>query len=488
MSSRISVHHSATWAGLTQVAKIVTQLIGLLVLARLLQPADYGLMAIAAAITTFATLFRDMGTSASIIQKSTLNTMLASTVFWLNACLGATITIILVALSSFMGVIFAQAQLPNVLLVLSPVFIVMAAGSVHQAFLERESNFKVIAGIELTSACIALLVAVTTAMAGAGVYALVMQSLTAAIVSTVMLWTIKRWRPSFIFDPQSIREIWAFSGNLFLFNVTNYFQRNADTAAIGRFLGSADLGLYNVAYRILLFPLQNITFVIARVSFPAYSRYQHDKPELAKHYLQTLQNVAFITAPTMTAIWLSREPFIDALFGPKWQPAAEVLFWLAPVGFLQSMVSTSGSLLSAIGRTSVLRNIGFFSLFFLVVPLLAGLPWGIQGVAAGYCMGNIVWTYPVLQKTLKQLDRNYFDFVRSIYRPLLIALLSGIATYVVTLAWKQVAMPSLARTVVDSCVYLTFYMLAILIFYPKLWRQFKCDVTGKPMPVHSPLE
>jgi O-antigen/teichoic acid export membrane protein len=150
------------------------------------------------------------------------------------------------------------------------------------------------------------------------------------------------------------------------------------------------------------------------------------------------------------------------------------------------MVSTSGSLLSAIGRTYMLRNLGFLSLLFLVGPLLAGLPWGIYGVAAGYCIGNIAWSYPVLQTVLKQLDRNYFDFVRIIYIPLVIALLSGIATHVVTLAWEQVVMPSLALTVVDSCVYLTLYMLAILVFYPNMWHQFKRDVTGKPMPVHMP--
>lgn len=482
MDSPISVHRSATWAGLTQLAKVGTQLIGMLVLVRYLEPADYGLMAIAAAITTFASLFRDMGTAASIIQKSTLTPSLVSTVFWFNIFLGTLIGLFVAIISPWAGLFFLQKQLPNVLLALSPVFIFIAFGSVHQALLERESNFKAIAIVEIASACVALAAAVVLAVVGAGVYALVIQSLTAAVISTAMLWIIKSWRPVFNFNSQNIGEIWKFSGNIFLFNITNYFQRNADTAAIGRFLGSAELGWYNLAYRILLFPLQSITFVISRVSFPAYSRHQNNKPELAKHYLHTLQNIALITAPLMTATWLVRDPFVDAVFGDNWHPVAEVIFWLAPVGFLQSMVSTSGSLLSAVGQTYKLRNLGVLSLLFLVAPLLGGLPWGIQGVAAGYFVGNLMWTYPVFRTVLKELDHNYLDFIKFIYRPLLIALLSAIPTHLIVSVWYEREIFALVRLSANSLIYLGIYIFAIRAFCPKVWGQFMCDVTGKPVP------
>jgi PST family polysaccharide transporter len=190
---------------------------------------------------------------------------------------------------------------------------------------------------------------------------------------------------------------------------------------IGRFLGVGELGFYNIAYRILLFPLQSITFVISRATFPTYSRNQHNHALIGKHYLETLETIAFITAPLMALVWALREPIINVLLGERWLPAAGVLAWLAPVGFFQSIVSTSGSVLNSIGRSDVLRNLALIGVPFLTVSFVVGLPWGIEGVAAAYCVANFFWVYPVIKTVLKLLSCSFLEFFVVIIKPILIA-------------------------------------------------------------------
>ena len=209
---------------------------------------------------------------------------------------------------------------------------------------------------------------------------------------------------------------------MFTFNFLNYVHRNADAFLVGRFLGAVDLGFYSVGYKVVLFPLQNFTFVLARVLLPAYSRQQSNPAEVSRHYLHSLGSITFISAPLMALIWAVREPFVEALLGPQWLRAAGVIAWLAPVGLLQSMVSTSGSVLSAFGRTDLLRNLGLVGVPMLVGSFAVGLPWGIEGVAAAYCAANLLWAYPVLSTVMRVLGTHNHAFLSAVWRPIAVAL------------------------------------------------------------------
>lgn len=426
---KISTRHGVTWVGVAQAGKMLLQVVSIFTLAHILPAEDFGLMALAATATAFASLLRDMGTGAALIQKHELSSDLKNSVFLFNVLLGVLLTTIFMSLSPLLSIIFKEPRLVNVFAVLAPVFTVVSLGAVHQALLERESLFHKIAKIELTSSFFGLVAALAVASQGGGVYALVAQSIVASFVSTVLLWFISTWRPVVEFKFEPLKEIFGFSGNVFLFGLVNFFHRNSDSMLIGRFLGVGELGLYNIAYRILLFPLQNITFVISRAMFPAYSRSQH-KPELiAKHYLETLETIAFITAPLMALIWVIREPMIITLLGERWSPAASVLAWLAPVGFFQSMVSTSGSVLNSIGRSDVLRNLGLIGVPFLTISFVIGLPWGIEGVAASYCIANFFWVYPVIKTVLKCLSLSFSKFILFIVKPAFISIFVALLVY-----------------------------------------------------------
>ena len=264
----MSALSNARWLILIQGYKIALQLVSMSVLTRLLPPSDYGLMAMAWTAANLASLLRDLGTSSAIIQKQELNEETKSTVFWLHLSLGCLLAIALIAMSGVISAAFKQPALAAILCWLALTFPLGSLSAIHQALLERQSRFQTLARVEIVASTASLLVAVVAALNGAGVYSFLWQSFTLTFLYVIQPWFAVKWLPRFVWDRQAIRSIFGFSGNLSAFNLINFISRNADSMIIGRFLGASALGTYSMAYKLMLFPLQNLTFVASRALFP----------------------------------------------------------------------------------------------------------------------------------------------------------------------------------------------------------------------------
>jgi PST family polysaccharide transporter len=179
--------------------------------------------------------------------------------------------------------------------------------------------------------------------------------------------------------------------NLTGFQLINYVARNVDTLLVGRVLGAAALGIYSQAYRLMLFPVQNLTFVLSRALLPSLSRLQHDVVALRRLYFQMLRLTAFATLPLMCGLWVMRSEVIAVLLGAKWAPVADLLFWMAPLGFVQSIVSTTGAVFISMGATRTLFRLGLVGALLQLAWLPAGVALGgVEGLAASYLMANLV--------------------------------------------------------------------------------------------------
>jgi PST family polysaccharide transporter len=402
------------WVALSQGARVVSQLVSMTVLARLLAPDAYGLMALAAIVTNLAYLFRDMGTGAALIQASAVSPKMASTVHWTNLALGLLIGLAIAGAAPLTAHVFHEPQLAAVLLLLAVVFPVTGAGVVHQALLERESKFAVVAGAEIAAALAGLGVALLLAWRGAGVFSLVAQMIASTLVSTTIIVLRSSFRPGRHWDLDEFKSIARFSGNLSLFNVVLYISRNADSMVVGRILGTAALGVYAMAYRLMLFPLQNMTFVVARVLFPVMSRKQESASEVAALYLRSLGFIAFLTAPLMAGLFALREPFVHVMLGERWQASVALLGWLAPVGFIQSLVSSTGTVLMARGSTDLMLRLGLVGAALQVGAVVLGARWGIEGVAAAYLAANVLNAAPALYFSARLIGIGFGALVRAI--------------------------------------------------------------------------
>jgi O-antigen/teichoic acid export membrane protein len=411
------------WVALSQGARVVSQLVSMTVLARLLAPGAYGLMALAAIVTNLAYLFRDMGTAAALIQARKVSPTMASTVYWTNLGLGLLIGIGIAAAAPLAAQVFREPQLAAVLYLLALVFPITGASVVHQALLERESQFAVVAGAEIAASLAGLAAALWLAWRGAGVFSLVAQMIVSAAVSTTIIVLRSSFRPGRHWNLDEFKSIARFSGNLSLFNVVLYVSRNADSMVVGRILGTAALGVYAMAYRLMLFPLQNMTFVASRVLFPVMSRNQGSAAEMAGLYLRSLAFIAFLSAPLMAGLFALREPFVHAMLGARWQASITLLGWLAPVGFIQSLVSSTGTVLMARGSTDLMLRLGVLGAVLQVGAVVIGARWGTEGVAAAYLAANLVNAVPALYFSTRLIGVGVGALLRAIAPAMAAALL-----------------------------------------------------------------
>jgi PST family polysaccharide transporter len=250
------------------------------------------------------------------------------------------------------------------------------------------------------------------------------------------------------------------------FNFINYFARNADSFVIGRYLGAAALGIYSNAYKVMLFPLQNMTYVANRALYPIMCR-QESTSEMRALYFKSLSAIVVLTAPLMTGIFVLRQPFIDVFLGPRWHDAAAVLQWLAPVGFIQSIVSTTGTVSMVRGRTDILLRVGIVGALLQVASFLIGVRWGILGVAACYLVANILGAIPALLVALSQLDAKITALVRETWAATLSAFVMGIAVWYIERYMRSDDYGDLARLAVGAAIGAILYGVLLLVLAPR---------------------
>lgn len=410
------------WASTSQAGRSGIQFVSNAILARLLSPKDFGLLGMALIVTGFASLLRDLGTSAAIIQRRDLSRGLVSSVFWINAGLGLTAAVLVFAASPLVAAFFKQPPLTGILRALSASFVMAGLGVVHQAMLQRSLQFRGLAVVDLVSAFVSAVAGIGFAMAGAGVWSLVYQALVLALVSTVLLWVVSPVRPAFEFHWGEVKQVSSYSLNLTSFNVFNYFIRNADNLLIGKFLGAGPLGYYSLAYRLLLFPLQIITDVTSRVLFPVCSELQDDHERFRRAYLKAVSGIATLSFPLMLGMAALARPLITTVFGAQWGPSEIPLMILAPAGMLQSVTATVGPIYQAKGRADWLFRWGAGAGVAVLIAFAVGLRWGVIGVAAAYAAVTTLLTIPGLAIPFSLVQLRLAAFFESLWRPMASAL------------------------------------------------------------------
>ncbi|ULR32469.1 MOP flippase family protein [Dickeya fangzhongdai] len=406
------------WVALSQIFKVIVQLLNIIVLAKLIPPGEFGLMAMALVVINFSNLVRDLGTAAAIIQKQDIQDKTINAIFWLNVIVGCILALFIIASSPLISYVFHEKRLILVLCLLSISFPVVCASSAHLALLEKQSRFREIAFIDISSSLFAAIIAIFLAYKGGGIYSLVVQSILISFISSLQIWNKSRWRPKFgkVFNWLEIKNIFVFSGNLTIFNFINYFSRNMDSVIIGHYLSATILGAYSLAYRIMLFPLQNMTFVASRALFPVFSENQNNNEKLRSAYLNTIYIILLIVLPLMIGLATLSESLIKLVFGDQWSLTGLLLVWLAPTGIIQSVLSTSGSIFMAKGRTDILMRLGILGAFLQISAFLIGAKFGIVDFVVFYFIANVINFFPVMFFVMKIINGRLIDVFLKVYK------------------------------------------------------------------------
>jgi O-antigen/teichoic acid export membrane protein len=383
---REQVRRGVAWKVASGVLNQVSRLAVAAILAHLLSPHDYGLAGMVLAMAGLVLVFADLALGTALVQREHLTEDDRSTVFWTTAAGGVLFTVGGWMLAGPVAAFYGEPQVEPLLKAMSMGFVVASLAAVQTAMLTREMNFRSLELRQMAAGLTAGVVGITAAASGAGAWAIIAQQLTALVVSTVLLWTFSSWHPHLRWSWASLRDLGGYGGNVFGSRLLFYLNRNADNLLIGRFLGPAALGAYAIAYNLMLVPLSQISLPLQEVLFPAFSRMQDDKARMTSAWLRANRLIAAITIPGMLGLVAIAPDFVAVVLGDQWKPAVPVLQVLAWVGLLQSLQGLNGTVLRAVDQTGTLLRYAVIVLVASLAAFVAGLPFGVLGVAVAYAV------------------------------------------------------------------------------------------------------
>jgi O-antigen/teichoic acid export membrane protein len=385
---RRTVLRGIAWKGVSQIVLQVSRAVVAIVIARLLAPHDYGLAAMALVFASLVLVFSDLALGAALVQRRTLTEDDRSTVFWMSMAAGATFTLLGLAASGPIADFYGEPAVRPLFAALSLAFVVTSLGTVQSALLTRTMDFRRLELTVMIGNIGGAVVGVAAALDGRGAWAIILQQLVTAALSSLLLFVVCPWRPHLRFSLDSLRSLRAFSANVFGQRVLYYLHRNTDNLLVGRFVGASALGVYGLAYNVMLVPFTRLAGPLQEVLFPAFSRIQDDPRRIADAWIRVTRLVAALALPALVGLAIVAPDFVHIVLGRRWAGVTPVLQILVWVGLLQSLQTLNSGILIALDRTQLLFR---YSLVFFaahLVAFLVGVQFGIIGVAAGYAISS----------------------------------------------------------------------------------------------------
>jgi PST family polysaccharide transporter len=419
-----------------QLLKFGLQTLSVIILARLLAPEDFGLVAMVTAVTGFAGLFKDMGLSMATIQQKEINEAQISTLFWVNFLISCSFMILLMLVSPLIAIFYKEPLLVKITIVSSLPFFFAGLTIQHQALLRRQMKFGQLAFIEVFSIFGATVLAILLAVLGGGYWAIVSLPPINSILLAAGVWLITKWIPGMPLRNTGVRSMLSFGGNIVGFNAINYFARNLDKMLIGRFYDASSLGYYSQAYRLLMLPLMQISGPVAGVAIPALSRLQDDPERYRKYYMKIVSLMTSVTVPCVVFMMVMSKELIVTILGPQWDRTSMIFAILAVSAIFQPITYTSGWLFISQGRSRTMLHWGFIGSTIIIASFFVGLPWGPEGVATAYSSVNVLVITPLL---FWYMGRKGPVGVKDIYATLAVPLFSGICIATALMGFKTLA-------------------------------------------------
>jgi len=413
-----------------QGVKFFLQLVSTMVLARLLTPQDFGLIAMVVAVTGFMLIFKDLGLSAATVQKAEINHAQISTLFWINTAIGFAIMLITIALAPVVVWFYKEPKLLWVTIALASGFILSGLTVQHQALLTRQMRFSALVVIDIIALSVSIVIGIAGAWAGLRYWALVLMQLAMPLTTVVGVWIASGWRPGLPTLHSGVRSILAFGGNLTGYGFVNYFGRTFDNILLGRYWGESPLGFYTKAYSLLLLPIGQIVAPMTAVAIPTLSRLQNEPERFRHYYLKAIKLISYVSMPLIVAMAVLSNEIVAVVLGKQWMQACPIFRILAVAALWQPVGSTIGWVFVSLGQTRRMFIWACIAIPLIIISFLIGLPWGAIGVASGYSISSCILIYPQFVFALKHTQITAGDVFSVILRPLAASVVMGIIMFI----------------------------------------------------------
>lgn len=471
--------YNVKWVSISQSVKVFSQIIGMIIFSRYLTPHEIGVMSLTLIIVNFVNVFRDMGTSSVIIQREELSNSLITSVFYINTFIGICFFLLCYNLSGVLSHFFSEVALNDTIKIIAYAFPINSMSVVYLSLLERYSKFNLIAKVEILASLLSLLIAILCALNHVGVYSLVIQTLSYSILSSIGFVFYSRWSSFGMFNFGEVKKILGFSSNVVGFNIINYLSRNSDQIIIGRFFSATTLGMYSLAYRIMLFPIQNITFVLTRSLYPLLSRLQGENAQATSIYYKVIKSLAILTPPLLLGLISVRQDFVDIVFGEKWLAVSDLILWLAPTAILQSLVSTTGSVFMSQGRANLLFLISIYNAILQVGAFLIGSFYQIDTLIKLYFLANLLMFFPNMYLAVKLIGGHLKEVIVIIIKPLVGASLMSVCVSYLRVYYNFALIYNIDSAILRLSIDVIFGVLIYSFYILLVERDFARDKLKK---------
>ncbi|MDD2367686.1 MAG: lipopolysaccharide biosynthesis protein [Sulfuricurvum sp.] len=396
-----------TWNYFGKLAKNASGLIVMIILARLLQPSDFGLIAIIMVLITFSMLLTEIGLGDSLIQKKRLLPVHYNSVFYVNLILGLLLTVITFFLAKPLANFYENNALIPITQVLSIIFLINSFNSVQIYQFRKELNYAIIAKADIGSSLLSGIISIILAYAGYGVWSLVSQAISRSFFNSIFLWSFSTWRPALMFSFKALRQLWSFGLNIFLAELIERLISQLDIIIIGKIFSPAILGFYDQAKRLNSMVIQYSSSALMSVLFPVLSSIKNDRERLKNIVVKAFSVLCFIVFILLGILYVSSDEIIIIIFTEKWLPASEYFKLFLLSGYMYPLSAILVNILTSQGNSKLFLKLKLLRFFLILITFYIGFQFGLIGFLYSMAIFSFLYININMYFSSKQIQLNY---------------------------------------------------------------------------------
>lgn len=474
MSFIKSAKKGVLWTFLQQFSVTLISFSVQILLARILMPADFGLIAMIAIFVSIGQSLTDSGMTSSLIRNNENTEMDYGTVFISNLGISVAIYIVIFFIAPFISSFYGQIELTNLLRIYSLVFVFNSFSAVQLAKFSKELNFKIQFVYQIPAILASALIGIIMAYNDFGVWSLVWLNVLQALFFSVVLWSIYPWRPKLIFNKEVFRSHFSFGYKLTLSGLLNTIYLNLYKIIIGKYFSPTNVGYFTQADNLRLFPVNQLSTVLNKVTFPLFASISDNTPKLKQAYMSALRLVLSISSAIMFVLMYIAEPLFYVVFGEKWLPAVPYFQILCIASIFLPIGTYNLNILKVKGRSDLFFKVEVIKKIIGVIALLISIPYGIQAMVWALCITNVFFAYLNGYFSGKFINCSLIEQLISTLTVVLIAFIPIICLKVLNeYVYNIASFHFIVQIAVGIIVYFILYIPLVLIFNKKLLKDIK---------------
>jgi O-antigen/teichoic acid export membrane protein len=461
------------WSFGVLVGRYVLSLASTAVLARLLSPRDYGLLAMVATITVMAQAVSDFGLSWATVQRAQLDRNQIDALFFVNCAFGLFLTLVSLISAPFVARFYHHPELTKIVMLCSGTLLFSAVAVQPTALLRRQMKLKELSMCSLWSLSISAAVTVVLALAGFGYWALVVQLVLQQAITTVLVFPTSGYYPKYPLHLMNIGTLLRFGGYSAAYGMVNYFSRNLDNVLIGKYWGAVALGFYSRAYFLMSLPGMLVIGVFSGVLIPALSSLRNEPARMEATYLHALRLITVLGCSMAVGLAATAPEIVEFIYGPKWQPVVPILLWMAAASILQPIQNTAQWLYIVAERGRGMFVMGLVVAVAATLAFVLGIHSGPIGVARAYAISSALVAYPVLRMGNRACGLDVKKAISASAPLLLCALIMGVTVWLVGIECGSAGIGLIGRLGVKVLAGIVTYILCLRQIAPSTYRELE---------------